>query len=331
LEINSCKIKHLQLANCPKLEILIAYNNDLTEIELSHLNCLRNAFLNNNQLKKINLAPNIERIYLMNNYFHSLSLDKSRKIKTLVLRNNLLTSLEISHLADLEYLDCATNCLNKLNCNNLTNLEYLDCSQNTCYKNKYLEFLDSEPVKELSKKEILNYKKKMKKLLLSSRSVKNADIYQLVERAEKEIKKIFHYVNFNYVISNYLIEKRKEVAKFCQKKNSEREIFSMSIRSIRNGMNSFFYEIFEEVFFQLLDEKKIGIIYEDLNELLNDEAKKKFVYCLEKALLIQKKYPLQSQEEEIKKLAELMEKSLSREIDEAVVNSSLLQAKSEEE
>lgn len=108
----SSKLKMLDVSNCPRLEVLMAALNYLSEIDLSRNTELANIELFSNNLK-------------------SLDVKACSKLQRLVVSGNFLSELDVTHCPELAYLDCARmgrlERLDLARCPKLTHLVASDC------------------------------------------------------------------------------------------------------------------------------------------------------------------------------------------------------------
>lgn len=109
----SSKLKMLDVSNCPRLEVLMAALNYLSEIDLSRNTALANIELFSNNLK-------------------SLDVKACSKLQRLVVSGNFLSELDVTHCPELAYFDCARmGRLERLDlalCSKLTHLVASECS-----------------------------------------------------------------------------------------------------------------------------------------------------------------------------------------------------------
>ena len=123
-----------------KLETLICFNNQLTELDLHDNSALKtlacglsfNGFNLGNSLTELDLSgcPDLLLLLCDNNQLEHLDLSGNPSLRTLACGNNLLDELIISDKPDLEYLDCANNGLSGLDVSANAKLTELYCGHN---------------------------------------------------------------------------------------------------------------------------------------------------------------------------------------------------------
>jgi protein phosphatase 1 regulatory subunit 7 len=120
LDVANNKIGKIDVSNLKKLEGLYAWDNPLTEVNVTGLTQLRNLMVNNNG----------------GNYGLSRSFIKTLDVSTLVsledlrCQGNLLTKIDVSGLNKLDSLQCMKNNLESVSLRKAPNLRYVDLSNN---------------------------------------------------------------------------------------------------------------------------------------------------------------------------------------------------------
>ena len=92
LYINDNKLTAMQL-DLPELELLCAYSNELSELDLSKLKKVNTLSLHHNLLTDVNLKPleELEYIWIDNNKLKSLDLSQNQMILTITCYTNQLS------------------------------------------------------------------------------------------------------------------------------------------------------------------------------------------------------------------------------------------------
>ena len=107
-------------------------NNQLTSLDVSKNNALRNLYCDDNQLTSLDVSKNIAlfEFFCWNNQLKSLDVSKNTGLAFLQCGNNQLTSLNVSKNTGLRTLQCAINQLTSLDVSNNTALYHLYCYSN---------------------------------------------------------------------------------------------------------------------------------------------------------------------------------------------------------
>ena len=124
LDIHNLNISDLTgIEDFAALSQLKAYNNHLTNIDISHNTLLSHLEIHNNQLSALNLSQNTALTYLDmgGNNISSIDLSNNTALTTLKTHGNLLTSIDAAMLTALVWLDCSNNQLTDLNVQNGNN------------------------------------------------------------------------------------------------------------------------------------------------------------------------------------------------------------------
>ncbi|CAG8558426.1 10059_t:CDS:2 [Diversispora eburnea] len=160
------KITSLEIIDCPKLERIDCYGNNITELKIGKLDNLARLCCSNNQLREIdiNVCPNLKEFDCSDNYLVNLDLSKNRKLWRLNIENNNFAEQDLSflsHLANLKGLRLR-NRLTKLASTDLYYYEKLKKERQyqenleKKAKNIYNRFTGSlKPLKNLTKLENL--------------------------------------------------------------------------------------------------------------------------------------------------------------------------------
>ena len=111
---------------------LSCYQNNLTSLDFSRIECIQGLYCARNQLSNIDVSKNQELSRLTVNFNQLTSLNVSNNVilKSLSCSNNQLTSLYLNNNTELEGLECSNNQLRSLYLNNNTELEELVCGNN---------------------------------------------------------------------------------------------------------------------------------------------------------------------------------------------------------
>lgn len=109
------KATAIYLNNCPQLEYLTCFLNELTSLDISR-------------------CTSLERFYCGNNKLTSLDLSNNLALNDLDCSNNLLTCLDISNNTQLTDVNCSLNQLSILNVNRDSKIAHLRCNDNQLSK-----------------------------------------------------------------------------------------------------------------------------------------------------------------------------------------------------
>src|SRR5690606_21820435 len=95
----------------PNLEILWAFNNNLTELDVSQNLNIEYLWLNNNELTEIDLSNNImlETLYMSFNPLINIDCSSNVNLKDLILWHTELTELDLSNNSNLCRLSMSNN------------------------------------------------------------------------------------------------------------------------------------------------------------------------------------------------------------------------------
>lgn len=127
------QLQGLKLENCPQLEELSAYHNNLTGLlDLRQCPKLKTLNVPYNQLNAIELSnqTELETLNVRNNNLTKLVLRNNSKIKTLICSYNKIRNLRINHCKDLKKIECENNLLESLEFIDLPKLEHISCFGN---------------------------------------------------------------------------------------------------------------------------------------------------------------------------------------------------------
>lgn len=126
-------LKTLDVSGLTSLEIIWAFESQISSVNLSGATRLRDLDLELNPLVNINLKglPNLEILNVSQSKLTQLDLDGLTKLKELGIGKSKLTELKINNLPNLESLFCRDNGFKKLTLTGAPGLKYLDCSKNS--------------------------------------------------------------------------------------------------------------------------------------------------------------------------------------------------------
>jgi len=135
----------------PNLKELYCFENQLTELDVSHNTALTTLNCYQNQLTELDISKNSALTTLNLNYNNltALNVSGSAALTSLSCSRNGITSLELSQNTALTYLNCSANRLTALDVSNNTMLEHLDCRGNyltalDLSENAALDYLDCD-------------------------------------------------------------------------------------------------------------------------------------------------------------------------------------------
>ncbi|TYB76320.1 T9SS type A sorting domain-containing protein [Bizionia myxarmorum] len=138
------------------LRHLYGYNNNISQLDLSHNLALTILDVENNGIENLNISQNInlEELYVSNNLLqaltvshlldlavlsanlnnlNSLNVSNNSKLEALWCYSNNISILDLSNNYELESLFCGDNNLNALNISNNFDLETLSCASNNLH------------------------------------------------------------------------------------------------------------------------------------------------------------------------------------------------------
>jgi Leucine-rich repeat (LRR) protein len=105
---NRGALTDLEIKNCPALQVLYCYNNQLTSLDVSSCTALKYLHCYNNQLTSLDVSSctALQYLHCYNNQLASLDVSGCTALHYLFCYNNQLTSLDVSSLTALNHLDC---------------------------------------------------------------------------------------------------------------------------------------------------------------------------------------------------------------------------------
>ncbi|MDO4627884.1 MAG: choice-of-anchor Q domain-containing protein, partial [Planctomycetia bacterium] len=162
----------LDLSNFTGLERLICGDNQLTSINLSNNNNLREIHCHNNLLAghwHILNCPQLELLRLDNNRLELLRIADSPRLRDLLCNHNALTQLDVRNCPMLRALECSLNRLNTLDVSQNSELEHL-----VCYSNQLTSLNLS---KNLNLNELWCYSTNLQQVTLPETSINKTQIY----------------------------------------------------------------------------------------------------------------------------------------------------------
>lgn len=120
LQIPQNKIAKLDVSKLKNLTGLYAWDNPLTEINVTGLTKLKNLYVHNNG------GP----YGVMLSYLRTLDVSSLTNLEDLRCSNNRIANLDVSGLQKLERIDCQNNLLNSVALTKAPNLKYIDLRKN---------------------------------------------------------------------------------------------------------------------------------------------------------------------------------------------------------
>ena len=136
LRCSSNQLTSLDLSQNDSLREVNCRGNDLTSIDVSKCKKLKSLNCEYNELQYLDVSENSELEVLVCGignkigYYGKLDVSKNLNLKTLFCNSIVLTELDVSKNTKLESLYCNNNYINSLEVNANTSLEYLSCSSN---------------------------------------------------------------------------------------------------------------------------------------------------------------------------------------------------------
>lgn len=133
IDVRKSEVKSLKgIENFTELYLLICYNNELTELDLSKNTKLQRVVCHRNKLTSLDVTkcPGIIKLECSNNKLTAIDVSNNTKLDRLNLVNNKLTSVDISKLAVLRHFYCGGNQLTSLDVTNNTELDSLHFDDN---------------------------------------------------------------------------------------------------------------------------------------------------------------------------------------------------------
>ncbi|NRB59882.1 MAG: T9SS type A sorting domain-containing protein [Winogradskyella sp.] len=133
LDVNSYNISDLTgIEFFTDLEVLTAFNNNLSSVDLSQNTGLTTILLALNNLTEIDLSshPNLISLSLNDNSISTIDFSNNLQLQQVFLNNNLLSEIDVDMLSNLANLGVSGNTIVELDLSNNTSLQTLFCQDN---------------------------------------------------------------------------------------------------------------------------------------------------------------------------------------------------------
>ena len=129
LRVSGNQLTELDVSKNDKLKDLDCSDNQLTELDVSKNEQLTSLGCSNNQLTKLDVSKNEQLTSLgcSNNQLTELDIKNNSKLISLICGENNITTLDVSKNKDLEMLQCYQNQLTELDLTKNTQLNILNC------------------------------------------------------------------------------------------------------------------------------------------------------------------------------------------------------------
>ena len=141
LSIAKNKLASLDLRNCPNLETVLCWGNELTSINVSNNVKLISLAVSENKLTSLDLrnCPDLADLYCEDNKLMKLDVSKCTKLESFQCAYNQLKSIDISKNTKLESFGFSNNELKSIDISKNTKLVNLACANNKITTIKGLE------------------------------------------------------------------------------------------------------------------------------------------------------------------------------------------------
>lgn len=125
-------ISALNVGGCPNLTELNMENNALMEIDVTGCPELNTLNISGNGISALNLSKNskLEKLFCMNNLLTELDLFANKELLEVYCSDNQLPELDLSENGNLTQISCENNLLTKLDVRHILRLKQLKCSGN---------------------------------------------------------------------------------------------------------------------------------------------------------------------------------------------------------
>ncbi len=130
LYCNQNNLTDLDLTYNPNIQFLIAWGNNLTNLNISTLSNLYQISCDENNLSSIDFSNNtlVTRIECSENPLTTIDVSQLTELRALTCFGVSISSLDVSNNLNLEELYCGNNTINELDLSMLPNFERLNCS-----------------------------------------------------------------------------------------------------------------------------------------------------------------------------------------------------------
>ncbi len=133
LDVHNQNIEDLTgIQDFVSLENFSCFDNQLTSLNVNHLNNLYTLYCNNNQISnlEINQLTNLAILSCGNNRLSGLDISNLNNLTMLWCDNNQIDQLDLNDLTHLTHLYCYNNLLTNLDLSQLQNLKEIKCNDN---------------------------------------------------------------------------------------------------------------------------------------------------------------------------------------------------------